>query len=150
MALISYFRWSLVELWAHCCHPRRTGFLPGLLFKVQSFGLILTTSEEKGPASLFIDKNISRNWTRKCTKLLLLEVTRLIFSSIHSRQRHDWYLKDVWITDKFKSLVCKPKLMLYFYDKNIFNIFHLYLNHFLSLLCSNRLPKINTAFYLWF
>merc|ERR1711874_174564 len=121
------------------CRPGRPGFLPGLLFKVQSFGLILTTSEEKGPASLCIKQNFSRNWTRKLIKPLV--DARLMFPSISGR-RPDWYLKDVWITNKFKSLVCKQKFMLYFYDKNILNILHLYLNHFLSLLCSTRLFKI--------
>jgi len=74
-----------------------------------------------------IDKSrLMNNWIRKKGYTISLP-------SITNMFNYDWYLKDVWIMIKSKTLVRKQKCMLYFYKENILYILNLHLTYFYSL-----------------
>jgi len=61
---------------------------------------------------------------------------QVIFPELVKHTSPEYGVKDVWLTRKLKTLVNKPKHMLYFYSKlSILFIFNLHLTHFLSISC---------------
>jgi len=92
-------------------------------------------SEEKNNDK---ERIMTRQWNNGKNMLIAAfpKRIRVIFPELMKHQNVENGVKDVWLTSKFKTLVNKPKHMLYFYSKLlILYIFNLHLTHFLSISC---------------
>merc|ERR1712113_1091410 len=82
--------WTLAQLGAPSCCPCSCGFLPGFLFKVQSFGLSLgpgENTEKRRPSKCYSKFSHPRLPTlRLFNSALLLKYSQLLVSLIHQKK----------------------------------------------------------------
>merc|ERR1712059_240640 len=116
--------WTLVELRAPCCRSCCSGFLPGFLLKVQSFGLVVESVEKKACKTQI--------WTPK-RNFFTTEFTK---NFRFKEPLHLTLIKElVWILFIKTRLKFKEKTLAFCYDKNFTFIYFLHLVKFISLDC---------------
>merc|ERR1712203_705324 len=135
--------WTLAQLGASRCCPCSCGFLPGFLFKVQSFGLSLgpgENTEKRRPSKCYSKSSHPRLPTfRLLNSALLLKYSQLLASLIHHKEAIHVAI-DFWLWRNIKTKL-KEIMMAFVYKQNIIYIFSLHLIQKFITTNQRALPK---------
>merc|ERR1712037_864030 len=128
--------WTLAQLGAPCRRSGCCGFLPGFLFKVQSFGLSFGPGEKETDG-----RRSSRNsFKPSIIHPVVATTSQIFFISLLSKYSFSWippiftlsnhnkiFAIDFWLLLPIKKLKLKEMMMAFVYKQNLVYIYSLHL-----------------------